>query len=291
MTSDGAFASRTIAITGATSGIGRAAAVGLAKRGARVVALVRDTSRGEGLRREVAALTGDETCLSVIESDLASFDSVRAAAASVRAEFDRIDVLINNAGLIAPERRVTVDGHELTMQVNHLSHHLLTAELMPVMAATGARIVTVSSDVHFAAWRGLDFNDLEMKRRWSPFGAYARSKLANIMFAYELARRMEGTRVTSNAMHPGVVSTGFGRDGWGAQGWLWDRFVPKLTPEQGADTAVFLATSSEVAGMSGRYWYRRKPKRSSPVSRDARAWSRLWEWTESVTGAPRVQAR
>lgn len=290
MTSEPSLAGQTIAITGATSGIGRAAAVALARNGARIIALVRDTSRGEGLRREVAALTGDETRLSVIECDLASFDSVRAAAAWVRSQAERLDVLINNAGLIAPTRRVTVDGHELTMQVNHLSHHLLTAELMPVMAATGARIVTVSSDAHFAAWRGLDFDDLEIEKRWTSFGAYARSKLANIMFAYELARRLEGTRITSNVMHPGVVSTGFGREGWGAQGWLWDYFVPKLTPEQGADTVVFLATSPAVAGVSGRYWYRRKPKRSSPVSRDARAWSRLWEWTESVTGAPRAHA-
>ncbi len=290
MTDAGHPALRTVVITGATSGIGRAAALRLAREGTRVLALVRDPVRGERLREDTAAHVEDLERLQVVPCDLASFESVRAAAESVRDTVDRIDVLANNAGLIAPDRRVTTDGHELTMQVNHLSHHLLTAELMPLVAAAGGRVVTVSSDAHFAAWRGLDFDDLEMERRWTPFRAYAYSKLANIMFAYELARRLEGTRVTSNVMHPGAVSTGFGRDGWGMQGLLWDRLVPKLTPEQGAETLLFLATSAEAAGVTGRYWYRRRPHRSSQVSRDARAWARLWEWTEDVTGAPRVQA-
>ncbi|MDZ4170448.1 MAG: SDR family oxidoreductase [Coriobacteriia bacterium] len=283
MTEPGDLAGRTIAITGASSGIGRAAAVELAQQGARVVLLVRDTARGETVREQIKQLSGEDARVRVVQCDLSSFASVGTAATEVLAACPELDVLVNNAGLIASARQLTADGHELTFQVNHLSHHLLTRLLRPALQAAQGRVVTVSSDAHYAAWRGLRFDDLTLERRWSPFGAYAHSKLANIMFAYELAVRLGGTGVTSNVMHPGMASTGFGQDGWGASGQLWGRFVPKLTAQEAADTLVYLCAATDVGTTTGAYFYRRRPKGSSPVSRDKRAWTRLWELSEHAT--------
>jgi NAD(P)-dependent dehydrogenase (short-subunit alcohol dehydrogenase family) len=278
------LAGRIIAVTGASNGIGRAAAIDLAQRGAKVLLLVRDPSRGEAVRVTIAGLTGDTARARIIKCDLASFRSVRHAAAEVRAWTPWLDALVNNAGIVAPQRELTADGHELTFQVNHLSHFLLTSELLPVLTQAAGRIVTVSSDAHFAAWNGIRLDDLDFSRGWKPFRAYAHSKLANIMFTYELARRTAGTRVTANVMHPGAVESGWGSRGWGATGFLWRTFVPKITVEQGADTLSYLAGASEVEGVSGRYFFRRAPKDSSPSSFDRDVQSRLWEVSEEWTG-------
>ncbi len=281
----GDLAGRTVAITGASNGIGRAAAIEVACRGARVALLVRDRDRGEAVRATITELTGDDARSTVVQCDLARLASVSEAAAQVLAMCPTLDVLANNAGLIAPERIITVDGNELTFQVNHLSHFLLTGLLMPALQAASGRVINVSSDAHFSAWKGLRFDDLGLARGWSPFRAYAHSKLANVVFTYELARRLQGSGVCVNAMHPGVVRSGFGASGWGVTGKLWELCVPKITSEQGADTLVHLIGSPEVEGVSAGYFFRRELKRSSPQSHDAQTQHMLWEMSERMTGA------
>lgn len=195
-----------------------------------------------------------------------------------------MDVLVNNAALLARDRTLTPDGLESTLQVNHLSHFLLTNLLRgPLVAAESSRVITVSSDAHFYTVGGIRFDDLGYERGWTPFRAYAHSKLANIMFAYELADRWAGTGVSSNAVHPGPVSSALGRDGWGFWSHFWDNLVPKLTPEKAADDVVWLAESAEVASVSGMYYYRRRQKRSSRPSYDTKARRRLWEASAALT--------
>ncbi len=278
---------RTVVITGATNGIGRAAAVDLARAGARMVLAVRDPQRGFEVATGLRTAAGEPANAQVVRCDLSSFSSVRAAADEIASACPIVDVLCNNAGLIASERSITEDGSELTFQVNHLSHYLLTRLLLPQLAAArSARVVTVSSDAHLAQYAGIRFGDLGFERGWSPFRVYAHSKLANIMFAYELARRVSALGVASVAMHPGPVASNFGRHGWGLSGAFWDRFVPKLTPEQGADTLVFLASDASVAENTGAYYYRRSPKRSSRASYDRDAQSRLWRVSADLVGEP-----
>jgi retinol dehydrogenase-14 len=195
-------------------------------------------------------------------------------------------VLTNNAGAIFGMRRVTGDGCEMTFQVNHLAHFLLTNLLLPTLVASApSRVISVSSGAHAAAWRGLPFDDLMLERGWRSFRAYANSKLANVLFAYELARRLEGTGVTSNAMHPGLVATGFGKQDTRVIGWFYDlteRF--QLNSEQGASTEIYLASAPEVAQVTGKYYYESKPVASSRASMDAEAALRLWEVSARLAG-------
>ena len=276
----------TALVTGASSGIGLVTARELAAAGTHVVMLVRDRTRGERARAEIGAATpGASTELLI--ADLADFSAVRRAASEFLTAHATLDVLVANAGVIYPSRTITVDGNEATFQVNHLSHFLLCALLEPALAAAApSRVITVSSDAHYAAWRGIRFGDLGLEKGWSPFGAYARSKLANIMFCYEHARRLAGTAITSNVMHPGLIRTGFGREGYGWYG----RFIERVSPvvagdaEDGADTLVWLATAGEVASTSGVYFHHRRPHRSSPASRNVAAQGRLWRASEVLTG-------
>ena len=276
----------TALVTGANSGIGLVATRELAAAGAHVVMLVRDRKRGEAAQTGIeAVLPGASTEL--LLADLADFSAVRHAASEFLSAHDSLDVLVANAGAIFPSRTITVDGNEATFQVNHLSHLLLCTLLEPSLAAAApSRVITVSSDAHYAAWRGIRFRDLEFERGWSPFGAYAHSKLANIMFCYEHARRLAGTAITSNVMHPGLVRTGFGRHGYGWYGQFIERTSPLVagTAEEGADTLVWLATADEVASASGVYFYHRRPHRSSPASRNVAAQGRLWRVSETLTG-------
>ena len=275
----------TALVTGASSGIGLVTARELAAAGTHVVMLVRDRTRGERARAEIGAATpGASTELLI--ADLADFSVVRRAASEFLTAHATLDVLVANAGVIYPSRTITVDGNEATFQVNHLSHFLLCALLEPALAAAApSRVITVSSDAHYAAWRGIRFGDLGLEKGWSPFGAYAHSKLANIMFCYEHARRLAGTAITSNVMHPGLIRTGFGREGYGWYG----RFIERVSPvvagdaEDGADTLVWLATAGEVASTSGVYFRHRRPHRSSPASRDVMAQGRLWSVSEALT--------
>jgi NAD(P)-dependent dehydrogenase (short-subunit alcohol dehydrogenase family) len=217
-------------------------------------------------------------------ADLSVQAQVRRLAEDFKARYQRLDVLVNNAGAIFFRRQLSLDGIEMNFAVNHLAYFLLTNLLLdPLKASAPARVVNVSSDSH----RGehLDFANLELQRGYNPARAYGRSKLANLYFTYELARRLEGTGVTVNAMHPGFVRTNMAAN----NGWLVRLFLPlvhhhSLTPEQGASTAVYLAASPEVAGVTGKYFVREREVASDLVARDETAAKKLWEISAAMTG-------
>ena len=269
-------------VTGATAGIGRETARALARQGAGVVLVARDRARGEAVLAELAALGGGEPELLV--GDLALQRDVRRIAGEFLRRHARLDVLVNNAGAIFAERELTAEGVERTFAVNHLAYFLLTGLLRPALeAAPSARVVSVSSDAHRAA-RRFDFDDVQGERRYIAFGAYAQSKLANILFTYELARRLAGTRVTANCLHPGVIRSGFGRNNRGLTGFLFAVGAPFMaSPARGAATTIYLASSPDVEGVTGRYFRRRRPARSSSASNDPDAARRLWELSEAMT--------
>ena len=273
-------------VTGASSGIGRAAALRLARRGATVVLVCRDEARGRAVEEEIARAGRDGTA-TLLLADLASQAQVRAVAAAIQARFERVHVLINNAGVAgARPRKATGDGLERTFAVNHLAPFLLTTLLLDTLKASApARVVTVSSAAH--RFFAMDFDDLQGERRYSGFGSYARSKLANVLFTAELARRLEGTGVTANCLHPGVVATSIFRD---SPRVLRAVFAGPLalSPEKGVDTVLYLATAPEVAEVSGRYFVRRRPARPSRAARDASAARRLWQASEALTGSSGV---
>jgi retinol dehydrogenase 12 len=268
-------------VTGATSGIGQATAAALARRGAQVVLVGRDRGRGEAAAAELAAAGGPAPRLEI--ADLASMGQVRALAHRLGA-LERIDVLVNNAGLMAGQRRVTADGFDEVFAVNHLAPFLLTNLLLGQLTAAGpARVITVSSDAHAAA--RLDLDDLQLEHGWEGWRAYASSKLANILFTRELARRLAGSAVTANCAHPGLVRTRFGREVRGPMRVGVTLARPfMLSPQRGARTIVYLATSPEVAGATGGYYVKSRPREPSPAARDDSAARRLWRLSEELTG-------
>jgi NAD(P)-dependent dehydrogenase (short-subunit alcohol dehydrogenase family) len=280
----GAMVGRTVVITGGTNGIGYEAARALSAAGANVVLVSRNAEKTAAAADLLGVLTGVPAHAAV--ADFSDLGQVREVAADLLSRFGHIDVLMNNAGAIYPAKQLTQDGFEMTWQVNYLAPFLLTNLLKPALiGAPHPRVICVSSDAHQAAWRGLRFDDLNGERSWSSFGAYAAAKLADIMFAAELARRWAPLGITSNSVHPGIVRTGFGRSGdWNERG-LWtltNRWA--LTPEEGADTLVYLASSPEVEGISGEYFYRRAPKRPNGPARDVEAQQRLWRETALTLG-------
>jgi NAD(P)-dependent dehydrogenase (short-subunit alcohol dehydrogenase family) len=225
----------------------------------------------------------------VFQADLSAQGQVRRLAAEVRAAYPRLDVLVNNAGGFWAHRHVTADGLERTLALNHLAPFLLTHELGDLLVASApARVVTVSSGAQ--AMGRIDLDDLGGERSWSGQRAYSQSKLANVLFTYELARRLEGTGVTATVLHPGVVRTAFGAEDSGR----WMRLLQPLvrpfmkTPEQGAATPIFLASSPEVAGVTGAYFAARRPKRSAKASYDRDLARRLWEVSAELTGVTEV---
>ena len=268
-------------VTGATSGIGKAAATALARLGAQVVLVGRDQGRAAATAAEIGA-TGPVPPKVEI-ADLASMEQVRALAGRLAA-LERIDVLINNAGLVLGERRVTKDGFEHVFAVNHLAPFLLTNLLLPKLTGSApARVVTVTSDAHSAA--KLDLDDPGLEHGWDSWRAYANSKLANILFTRELAGRLDGTGVTANCAHPGVVRTGFGREGKPLLRLGTTIARPFfLSPERGADTIVYLASSPDVAGETGGYYVKRQRREPSAAARDDAAARKLWEISERMTG-------
>ena len=269
-------------ITGATSGIGKAAAAALARQGAEVIVVGRDPGRAEAT---AAAIQADGAPPPKVEiADLARLDQVRALAGRLNQALDRIDVLINNAGLVLNERRVTPDGYEHVFAVNHLAPFLLTNLLRPKLTASApARVITVSSDAHTAA--RLDLDDPNLEHGWSSWRSYSNSKLANILFTRELARRLDGTGVTANCLHPGVVRTGFGRDARPLMRVGITIAKPfMLSPDRGADTMVYLASSPDVAAKTGGYYVKRQLREPSAAARDDGLARRLWEVSERLTG-------
>ncbi|KFE71231.1 SDR family oxidoreductase [Hyalangium minutum] len=270
-------------VTGATNGIGLEAAKALAAQGATVVLAGRDKGRLETALITVRHATPDAKVES-LQADFASLQDVRALAEAFKARYSRLDVLLNNAGLVLHERQVTKDGFEATFGINHLAPFLLTHLLMDVLKASGpARVVNVSSEAH--RYGKLDFNDLQSERSYAMMRVYGTSKLANILFTQALARRLQGTQLTTNTLHPGVVRTGFGQN---TQGWM--RFAVQafaaffLTAEQGARTSVYLASSPEVEGVSGQYFIKCRPKKPSSDARNEQFAERLWQVSEELTG-------
>jgi NAD(P)-dependent dehydrogenase (short-subunit alcohol dehydrogenase family) len=275
---------RVCVITGATSGIGRAAASELAALGARVVIVARDPVRGAAVRDEISRENGNhEVALEV--ADLKSQRQIRDLAQRLLATLPEIHVLVNNAGLALAERRLTEDGLEETFAVNHLAPFLLTSLLLDrLRGSSPARVVTVASAAHRGAV--IPFDDLNGERGFSGWLAYGWTKLANILFTAELARRLDGSGVTATCLHPGVVATGFGREGplliREFQRWVGRLLL--LDPQRGADTLVWLATSPEVEGASGGYYAKRRLATPSQAARDAAAARRLWQESERLTG-------
>lgn len=268
---------RICLITGATSGIGKAAAVELARRGAHLVLACRDPGKGDSTIREIKEKTG--AVPELLSVDLSSLESVRQLARMFQAKYPALHVLINNAGVLVRKRTLSADGIELTFAVNHLAYFLLSHLLLDLLKASGpARIVNVSSDAHFRG--ALDFDDLQSEKKYSPFGVYCKSKLCNVLFTYELAKRLQGTSVTANTLHPGFVATGFFRDTPGFVKAYARLFA--LSPENGAKTTVFLASSSEVENVSGKYFRRCAETRSSALSYETFLAQRLWQVSDQL---------
>ena len=259
-------------VTGGNSGIGKATVAGLAQRGATVVIACRDVAKGQAARDEIGSNN-----LHVMELDLASLASVRAFAAAFIARFARLDVLVANAGVMTATRQLTVDGLEMNFGVNHVGHFLLTELMLPVLKASApSRIVVVSSSMH--ARGKIDFDDLAMTKSWA--GSYPRSKLANMLFVRALAKRLEGTGVVVNGLHPGVISTELARD-YAAPIRLMARWFFK-SPERGARTSLYLATAPAAAEVSGGYFANAKQKPPGAAALDDALAERLWTETERL---------
>ena len=276
--------SRTIVLTGATSGIGRATALGLAKLDSRLILVGRDASRAEETVAEIRQATGRKD-VEIVRGDFAQLTEVRRVGEEILARTDAIHVLVNNAGVTLMKRSTTPDGFETTFAVNHLAYFLLTGLLLPRLfaAAPAARIVNVASDAH--RWGPLDLDDLQNERAYKPMRVYGQSKTANLLWTRELARRLAGKGVTVNALHPGAVATRLGR-GNGPLLDLLQRAIGLFmkSPEQGAETSLYLASDPALEGVSGRYFANRKEKEPAAHATDDAAARRLWEISERLTG-------
>ena len=274
---------KTVVITGATSGIGEVAACQLAEQGARIVLIARDRARGAQMLQRLENIAPGRNHAAYY-ANLSRLAEMKRVAEVIAASESQIDVLINNAGAVFATRQVTGDAFELTFATNHLAYFVVTSLLLERIKATpGARIVCTASDAHKRA--KLDFNDLTFEKGFSGYAMYGRSKLMNILFTRELARRLEGTGVTANCLHPGFVNTRFGEASGGLMS-LALKGAKKfaLTPEEGAKTLIYLATSTEVAGVSGKYFHDCKavsPTAEAQNDADAR---RLWDVSAQLAG-------
>lgn len=274
------MAVKSVLITGANSGIGKATALALATEGWQVIMLCRNEQRGQAALEEVRELSGNDN-VTLALCDLGDLSSIRKFAAEFLAKHSDLDVLVNNAGVMLSERRETVDGYEAHFGINHLGHFLLTNLLLDIIRG---RIVTVTSGIQMIG--KINFDDINLVKKFSASGAYAQSKLANVLFTYELARRLEGTGVTATCVQPGFVATDLTLDRQSGKGgfmaWLFKHFG--IPPAKGADTIIYLASSPEVEGVTGKYYYKRKPRRSASLSYDREVAERLWQLSEEMTG-------
>ena len=268
-------------VTGATGGIGEIAARALAVEGAKVVIVGRSQAKAEATVEKIKRQTGNQN-VEYLLADLSSQAEVRRLAAEFQAKYDRLHVLINNAGAINLERQETVDGIEQTFALNHLAYFLLTTLLLDTLKASApARIINVASDAHRMG--KMDWADLEGKKKYGGWRIYGRSKLANILFTRELARRLVGSGVTANSLHPGVVSTGFAANN-GFWGKLQRRVMDlgSISPEKGAQTTIYLAVSPEVEGVSGKYFEKQKEARPNAAALNDADARKLWEVSEQM---------
>jgi NAD(P)-dependent dehydrogenase (short-subunit alcohol dehydrogenase family) len=263
-------------VTGATNGIGKAAAQALAKMGATVVIVGRNAPKTAQLVEEIRAASDNQNVSSLL-ADLSSQQEVRRLSEEFKSRYSHLDVLLNNAGGTFTTRQLSVDGIEMTFALNHLAYFLLTNLLLDTLIASApARIINVSSDAHSGG--KIDFDNLQGERSYSGFGPYGNSKLANILFTTELARRLEGTGVTVNALHPGLVNTGFGKNNPGFIMKIMGAVIPLIarSPEKGAETSIYLASSPEVEGITGKYFIDCKVTQPAPQASDRAVALRLW---------------
>lgn len=281
---------KTCVVTGGNSGIGRATAVGLASRGARTLIVSRDRSKGEAAVAHIREASGRDA-VELIVGDLGTTATTRALAAEILARCPQLHVLVNNAGLWMTERVVNEDALETTFAVNHLGPFLLTNLLLDRLKASApARIVNVSSQGHRMG--EIDFDDLQAEKSFGKIQAYCDSKLANVLFTRALAKRLAGTGVTANSLHPGVVNTNLGSNSKGAIRWVFDRIGPIFftTEAKGARTSIFVAADPSIDGVSGEYFRNRRAEPASKAGRDDEVAERLWAVSARLTGLPEVQA-
>ncbi|NDJ84268.1 MAG: SDR family oxidoreductase [Chloroflexi bacterium] len=270
-------------VTGANAGIGQAVARGLAAVGATVVMVARNRQRGEEALDQLKVETGNDA-VHLLLADLSSQQSIREMVTNFKALFSRLDVLINNAGTIPSQRMTTVDGLEMQFAVNHLSYFLLTNLLLDTLKRSApSRIINVTSQAHQGAT--IHFDDLQTEQNYTPSRVYARTKLANVLFTYELARRLEGTGVTVNCLHPGVIATKLAQNYTGHTGPL-DKRPAGDSPEKGAETPLYLATAPELADVTGKYFVKKQQAKSSGVSYNGEIAQRLWNVSAELTGLP-----
>ncbi len=281
------MAGKVCIVTGSNSGIGKETAAELARKGATVVMIVRNRERGEAAMQEIVRRYPTAT-LDLLIADLSVASEIRRVATEFKARYDRLDVLINNAGGVSGKRTLTPDGLEETFAINYLAPFLLTHELMDTLLSSApSRVIIVSSTAHNMS--KVDLNDLQSERRFSPLGTYANSKLMSVMFTYDLARRLGRTGVTVNALHPGFVASNFGK-GSRAIRFVYRIARPfEISSRKGAQTSIYLASSPNVEGISGKYFYRCKPKQSSKASYDSEKQKSLWSATESILSALGVE--
>ncbi|HVB92567.1 MAG TPA: SDR family oxidoreductase [Acidimicrobiales bacterium] len=276
---------RVVVITGSNIGIGLETAVGVAMAGATTVLACRNQEKAAAAAAQVKERTGNEE-VHVVALDLSDLESVRHAAEEIISRWDKLHVLVNNAGGTWSERLVTKQGFEQTLGVNHLGHFLLTNLLLErTVSSAPSRIINLSSVGHHMAWRGMRFDDLQSEKRYAAMEAYGRSKLANILFTRELSKRVAGSGVTVNAVHPGPVRSGFGMDGdlKGIMGWGNRMIRPfEISAASGAKTSIYLATSPEVEGKTGLYWVRSRPGHMSTQAHNDEQAARLWEESEKL---------
>jgi retinol dehydrogenase-12 len=272
---------KTVLITGANQGIGKASAEALGKMGAKLILVCRNAEKAKAAVADIKRAGAADVDLLV--GDMGSQADVRRVAAEVLAKHDRLDVLLNNAGVLVTERRETVDGIEETLAINHLGYFLLTNLLTDLLKKSApARIVSVSSEAHRSA--KMSWDDVQLKKGWSSFRAYGQSKLCNILFTRELARRLEGTRVTANCLHPGVIRSGFGHTDGGFISVLVSIASPFFTTtEKGARTQVWLSSAPEVEGVTGKYFDKCKERAPNKAAQEAAAPARLWALSEELT--------
>jgi NAD(P)-dependent dehydrogenase (short-subunit alcohol dehydrogenase family) len=269
-------------VTGATSGIGLVTAQVLARQGATLIVIARNAERGAATVSRIRQETGN-SAVELMVADLSAQAQVRQLAGEIQQHCARLDVLVNNAGALFARRQLSQDGLEMTFALNHLAYFLLTNLLLdPLKAADSACVVNVSSEAHRRA--RLDFSDLQGQHRYTGWLAYARSKLANILFTYELARRLAGTGIVTNALHPGFVATNFGRNNRSLTAVLFRILqLAAISPEEGAQTIIYLASSPAVKGVTGEYFVKQQAVRSSQVSYDRAASERLWQVSAELT--------
>ncbi|MDD1779382.1 MAG: SDR family oxidoreductase [Candidatus Helarchaeota archaeon] len=264
-------------VTGANSGIGKETAIGLAIQGATVVMVCRDAAKGEAALKEIKERSGNSS-IDLLLADLSSQQAIRNLVEDFKSKYSKLHVLINNAGLVLSKRTLSVDGIETQLAVNHLAPFLLTNLLQDVLKASApARVVNTSSGIHKRA----TLDDLQSEKKYSAFSAYGKSKLALTLFTYELARRLKGSGVTVNAVHPGVVKTNLGRDmDWFSRGFTKVFFT---SPVKGAATSIYVASSPDVEGITGKYFAHKKETPSSKLSYDESAAKQIWDLSAKLT--------